>query len=253
MRRQKYPLVSIITVVFNGETTIERTIKSVLAQTYPRIEYIIIDGMSNDSTPELLKKYAKKISKIVRESDRGIYDAMNKGVALASGDIVGILNADDCYLPDTVKHAVECLNNEGLVVTHGKMIRQGTSGKLRTVSPACDQPTSLRKLGIYHPTMFVPIAIYQKYGFFSLDYQTIADWDFIYRLAKNKVKFVSLDIEMVVFEEGGASSKNDFSRLAEKYAFRKANSCSAAIIFTTVDMVFLIMSKVKKILIKKDN
>ena len=89
--------VSIITVVYNASSTIEDTITSVLNQSYPNIEYIIIDGKSNDGSIDIIKKYSNKISKFKSEKDEGIYDAMNKGIAMATGDVVGILNADDVY------------------------------------------------------------------------------------------------------------------------------------------------------------
>src|SRR4051812_41105410 len=96
----KLPLISVITVVYNGAATLERTIKSVLKQTYKNIQYIIIDGRSNDGTIDIIKKYEKYISYWVSEPDKGIYDAMNKGVAAATGTLVGILNSDDYYVPD---------------------------------------------------------------------------------------------------------------------------------------------------------
>ena len=94
--------ISIITVVFNGKKTIKDTINSVLSQTYKNIEYIIIDGNSNDGTIEIIKSYGDKISHFISESDNGIYDAMNKGIKLSTGDIVGILNSDDFYIDNKV-------------------------------------------------------------------------------------------------------------------------------------------------------
>ena len=96
------PLVSIITPAFNSDKTIESTIKSVLSQSHPRIEYIIVDGGSTDGTINIIKKYEDKINVWISEQDEGIYDAMNKGIKLASGDIVGFLNADDVYFADNV-------------------------------------------------------------------------------------------------------------------------------------------------------
>ena len=94
--------ISIITVCYNGGKTIEKTIQSVLSQTYENIEYIIIDGMSKDNTLEIINRYRHKISKLVSEKDNGMYDALNKGISLASGDIVGILNADDVFASNNI-------------------------------------------------------------------------------------------------------------------------------------------------------
>ncbi len=98
--------VSVITVVFNGAGTIEQTIKSVLGQTYKNIEYIIIDGDSTDGTQEIVEKYGESIACFVSEKDNGLYDAMNKGISYATGDIIGIINSDDYYAVDAVEHVV---------------------------------------------------------------------------------------------------------------------------------------------------
>ena len=98
--------VSIITIAYNADNSIEDTIKSVLSQSYNNIEYIIIDGNSSDNTLDICKKYSSKISKIVSEKDKGIYDAMNKGIAIATGDVIGILNADDFYLNDAIVESI---------------------------------------------------------------------------------------------------------------------------------------------------
>ena len=102
MQNLKKNLITIITVVKNSAPTIEKCIKSILDQNYDKIEYIIIDGKSNDGTIDILEKYKKKINKIVIDSDKGIWDAMNKGIEIAKGDIVGFLNADDFYNPDAL-------------------------------------------------------------------------------------------------------------------------------------------------------
>ena len=108
MKKKDNPLVSIITVCFNSERTIEQTIKSVLNQTYKEIEYIIVDGQSTDGTLDIINKYSSQIAKIVSEPDEGLYHAMNKGISMATGDIVGIINSDDWYEPYTVEEVVKC-------------------------------------------------------------------------------------------------------------------------------------------------
>ena len=104
---QTTPLVSIITVVFNGEKYLAQTIESIAAQSYNNLEYIIIDGGSTDGTREIIKQYEHIIERWISESDRGLYDAMNKGIALATGEIIGILNSDDLYFKNTVLKVVE--------------------------------------------------------------------------------------------------------------------------------------------------
>jgi len=103
---KKLPVVSIITIVYNGVRHIEDTIKSVITQTYPNIEYIIIDGNSTDGTQEVIKRYEHKIARWISEKDRGISDAFNKGIAMASGALIGMINADDWYEPDAIASVV---------------------------------------------------------------------------------------------------------------------------------------------------
>jgi glycosyltransferase involved in cell wall biosynthesis len=114
------PLVSIVTVVYNGEAFIERTIRSVLGQTWPNIEYIIVDGGSSDGTLDIIRRYEDRISYWISAKDKGIYDAMNKGVALCTGDWVGLINSDDWYEPDSVERAMrEAAAHPGTNVVHG--------------------------------------------------------------------------------------------------------------------------------------
>ncbi len=115
------PKVSIITVVYNGIAHLEQTIQSVLNQTYDNVEYIIIDGGSTDGTVELIKKYEESIAYWVSESDGGIYDAMNKGISNATGEIVGLINADDWYETGTIEKVVETFQNSEVDVVHGSM------------------------------------------------------------------------------------------------------------------------------------
>ena len=112
-------LVSIITVVYNGEKHIEQSIKSVLAQTYSNIEYIIIDGVSTDGTLDIVRKYEPKITQVISEKDTGIYNAMNKGLAMANGDVIAILNADDYYYPETIETVINQFKQSKADVVYG--------------------------------------------------------------------------------------------------------------------------------------
>lgn len=161
------PLVSIVTVVFNGEATLERTIQSVLAQTHPRIEYIIVDGGSTDGTLGIIKRHEHELARWTTGPDQGIYDAMNKGIALCTGDWVGLINADDWYAPDAVERVMkEVADRGGVNIAHGdiwihypngtqKIKRAGTSGFL------------LRhwEMVLNHPSFFVRRALYRDHPF----------------------------------------------------------------------------------------
>lgn len=127
--------ISIITVCYNSEKTIEDTIKSVVSQSYPNIEYIIIDGVSTDNTLEIVNKYQEKISKIISEKDNGLYDAINKGINIASGEIIAILNSDDLYQDNKViEEVVELFRKDNLETCYGDLVyvdRLDTSKTIR--------------------------------------------------------------------------------------------------------------------------
>ena len=204
------PLVSIITVCFNSARTIERTIKSVLGQTYPYIEYIIIDGGSSDGTVDIIKKYKDKLGYWVSECDAGIYDAMNKGIDKASGDFIGIINSDDWYEKETVAAASKALLNfPACGVVHGREIDIYEDGSIaeRSYKNIIGKDCLVQ---FCHPTFFVRRSIYQKYGKFDCKYPTDADGDFVYRLYLAGVQFHYDSDVVACFSYGtGASASLD--------------------------------------------
>ena len=171
--------ISIITVCFNAVSTIKDTIDSVLNQNYPEIEYIIVDGASTDGTVEIIRSYGNRIAKFISEPDEGIYDAMNKGISLASGNIVAILNADDFYInSQVISKVVKAFRESGADIVYGdivivhpenteKVVRYWKAGKYR--------PGSF-KWGWHppHPAFFVKRKIYEKYGVFDLEFKRVA-------------------------------------------------------------------------------
>lgn len=202
---QKNLKVSIITVCYNAEATIERTIKSVLSQTYSDIEYIIVDGKSTDTTMNIVNKYKSHISTIISEPDKGIYDAMNKGIRNATGDIIGIINADDWYEEDAVESIVDAFNisDAGLVYGKAKLIYHDQSSIYSGEVPL----ENLRyEVGIMHPTVFVKKDIYNKYGLFNLSYRISADYELFLRYYINKIKFFYVDKLITNFTLGGKST-----------------------------------------------
>ncbi len=203
------PLVSIITVVYNGETFIEQTIQSVLAQTYSNIEYIIIDGASTDGTLVIIKKYETKVAKLVSEKDSGIYNAMNKGLALATGEIIAILNADDYYYPDTIEQVVNQFNSTNPDVVYGDLTKLRTlNGQdfFKEIQP--DITLMEKTMPIFHPATFVKKRVYDVAGGFNEVYKLSSDYDFIYRVYKAGFKFDYLPKALAVFRIGGASNVN---------------------------------------------
>lgn len=204
--------ISIVTPSFNSEKTIEETIKSVLSQAYNDIEYLIIDSDSKDRTLEIVDKYRDKISKIVSEKDKGIYDGMNKGIKLAAGEIVGILNSDDLYFDEFVienvmkafkENKIDCLWGDLVYFKDdpNKFIRIWRGGKYKS---------GIFKTGWVppHPTFFVKKEIYEEYGYFRLDFPVAADYELMLRfLEKYRIKGYYLPKFLVKMRIGGNANK----------------------------------------------
>jgi glycosyltransferase involved in cell wall biosynthesis len=237
------PKVSIITVCFNSAKTIRDTIESVLSQDYPNIEYIIIDGGSSDKTVAIVEEYADRIAAIVSERDRGIYDAMNKGVALASGDIVGMLNSDDIYINE---HAVSELMktmqdaNADSVFADLVIVDPLDQGKvLRYYDSSYFTPSKFRFGWMpAHPTFFVKKSLYDKVGPYSLDYKISADYEMLIRLLwVEKATYAYLPKPVVKMRHGGAST----SGLGRNWLLNKeiVSACKANGIYTNLGLLAL--------------
>lgn len=160
-----YPKVSIITVVYNGIEFLEETIKSVITQTYPNIEYIIVDGGSKDGTLEIIKKYESHISKWISESDKGIYDAMNKGIDLATGDWQNFLNAGDSFVDNNILEKIFTTNLENITLVYGDIIAIRENGqKLNVNAIELKDDNSLKKgMKVCHQAIFYHKDIIIKY------------------------------------------------------------------------------------------
>jgi len=201
------PKVSIITVCYNSEKTIKDTLQSVLHQSYTNIEYIIIDGKSTDGTLKIIKEYKSLFNgrmKYISEIDSGIYNAMNKGIAKSSGEIIGIINSDDFYEPDAVWNAVSIMNPFEYQVAYGalRLIRKNRSHEV-IMNTHDKLPTTI----IQHPTCFVTSITYQKHGLFNEKYKISSDHDLLLRYYLNgNVKFIKMDKIITNFRVGGASA-----------------------------------------------
>jgi len=204
--------VSIITVVWNGEKTILDTIKSVANQTYENIEYIVIDGKSTDRTMNILIENKRYIKTLISEEDNGLYDAMNKGIKLATGDVIGILNADDLYINDSVIEEVVNVFNKtrsdsvfaDLVYTE----RSDTNKILRYFNSQNFKPSNFQYgLMPAHPTFFVKKFFYEKLGVYRLDFNNAADYDLLIRfLYVNKLSYSYINYPIVKMRMGGRST-----------------------------------------------
>lgn len=217
-------LVSIITVSFNSEKTIRNTIESVLSQTYENIEYIIIDGESTDKTLEIVKEYEEKFKKrnyiyrVISEKDNGIYDAMNKGIALCNGELIGIINSDDKYELTAVEHIVNSYNiDDSYYVYHG-LLKYYNNGELHMIRGS--NSDVLKKHMIEHPACFVAKKAYEEIGVFDCSLRYVADYDFLCRLKINNKNFKLIDKIIASFYDGGAGDCNE-SRLEALKVLKK--------------------------------
>lgn len=202
------PLLSVITVVFNGVSTIEQTIRSVTSQNFRNFEYIIIDGGSTDGTLDIIYKYQETITVWKSEPDKGIYDAMNKGIKLAKGTFVGILNSDDWYEKGVLqKISDNHLKFRDVDVFHGllKVVDMVTKEPLMIIGNySSNMDTSM----IEHPTCFVKRDLFDQVGYFNLIYKSGADYDWMLRAKKHDLNFHLIPEVLTSFRTGGMSSGN---------------------------------------------
>lgn len=232
--------VSIITVVFNGEDTIEDTILSVASQTYDDIEHIIIDGASTDQTMDIINRYAGKIAVVVSEPDQGIYDAMNKGITLATGEIIGFLNADDVYadkrVVETIADIFKTSDAEGcfgdLVYVRrndlSKVVRHWQSGHYKKNAFSMGWMPA-------HPTFFAKSRVYKRYGGFDLSYKLAADFELLARLiGRHNIKTFYVPKVLVKMRLGGVTNKsitNVLRQNIEIYRALKSNGLPVSCFF----------------------
>ena len=197
---------SIITITYNSEKTLEETIRSVVNQNYPELEYIIIDGKSTDNTISIIKKYEDKISYWVSEKDKGICDAFNKGIAVATGDVIGIINSDDILLPGALQ-AVEKAYKADVDVYYGDGIRIFEDGSIKPYK-AKHHRKLRNEMALVHPATFVSKQAYERYGVFDLSYQTCMDRELLLRMLSAGAKFKKVEYTFAGYRMGGVSDQN---------------------------------------------
>lgn len=207
---------SIITVVYNNVKTIENAINSVINQTfYKNIQYIIIDGGSEDGTFELISKYKNNIDIIISEKDSGIYDAMNKGLKLATGDVIGILNSDDLYADNNVLSEImtyfskdpnlDILYGDLVYVKHDNIKKIVRIWKSKSYYPKFFENGDVPP----HPSLFLSARVYHDAGYFNLKYQLAADYEFMLRIFKKyNFKIQYLPLILVYMRLGGATNNS---------------------------------------------
>lgn len=217
------PYLSIITVCWNSISTIEKTLLSVFCQDYKDYEYIVVDGKSSDGTLDILSEYKKKFDEIgisfkyISEEDSGIYNAMNKGINMCKGEIIGIINSDDSYCESVFKliHSVSVSHPE-YDIYHGLM-RYISNGKLVMIRGM--PHTFLSKGMIEHPACFVRKRFYDHMGGYDEKYKYVSDYDFMIRANKEKAHFYFVEAIIANFDENGAG--NSYASRREMLKLRK--------------------------------
>jgi glycosyltransferase involved in cell wall biosynthesis len=205
--------ISIITVCYNSEKTIKDTLASVGSQNNVDVEHVLIDGASKDSTLDIIKNH-NTVSKLISEPDKGIYDAMNKGIALATGEVVGTLNADDFYYNDNVlSEVIKAFSDSSIEACYGDLVYVNQENTDQTVRfwKSNDYKVGIFKLGWMpaHPTFFVRKSVYDRLGGFNLNYKIAADFELLFRfIEQNKIKTKYIPKVMVKMRLGGTTNKS---------------------------------------------
>lgn len=198
--------ISIITVTYNSEATIRETIESVIGQDYDDLEYIIVDGSSTDSTVEIIQEYGSRIAKWISEPDKGISDAFNKGIAMAEGELIGIINSDDMLTEGALKKIAAAIETDTEVI-YGKAYRLYEDGHTRDYCPR-DLKIFTYKMPLVHPATFVKRSAYETYGNFNVDYHYCMDRAVLYKMYQSGAKFQYMDEYLAYYRMGGMSENH---------------------------------------------
>lgn len=243
------PLFSIITICYNSKKTIDRTIKSVLSQTFTDFEYIIVDGASKDNTLEIANSYKAAFGDRLRvssEPDKGIYDAMNKGIKLSAGNIIGIVNSDDWLEPNALQIVYEAYVKNGRsnkCLYTGGINFHGSNGTKKQLMPDIERLKEKAKMyqmaGIRHPATFVPKEIYNEVGLFDADMHILADTDFILRCYYKKYDFFPINKILSNMADGGISNQLNW-KVARK-SFRDKRKMLFNFEITPIYRIFLLL------------
>lgn len=229
--------VSIITATYNSSSTISRCISSVNEQTYLNIEHIIVDGASTDNTLEIIQNTPNRIAQIISEPDKGIYDALNKGIKLATGDIIGFLHSDDCFCSaKTLENIVSTFSNKNQKeypdVVYGDLVftdKKNNSKVVRYWKSKSFEPKLLRQGWMPpHPTLFMRHEVYEKHGSFNTNLKCAADYDYILRVFQDHTVIIEYLPEIITqMQIGGmstGSTKSLINKKIEDYRVLKYNN-----------------------------
>nr|WP_294784668.1 glycosyltransferase family 2 protein [uncultured Flavobacterium sp.] len=228
--------VTIITVCYNRKNTIEKAIKSVLEQNYNNIEYIIIDGNSKDGTKEIIESYKDKISQYISEPDKGMYDAINKGLKLATGDVIGLMHSDDEFFDRKAisRIVARFQNEENIEGVYGDGVYVSNDEDERLIRDRIGGVFNIKKVKEgwlpLHPTVYLKKTVIEKHGLYNLDFKIASDTEFLLRyLYKYRINMSYIDSYIVKMRMGGMSTsfKRAFEVLKEDYKIYKYHNLAA--------------------------
>mgnify|MGYP003397557038 FL=1 len=239
--------ISIVTICYNSGSTIEDTIKSVLSQNYPNLDYVIIDGASTDDTMNIVNRYRNKFSVVVSEKDGGISDAFNKGIANSSGEVICFMNSDDVMLPGALDAIAQAYDGKHDIYCGNVLLENPNTGfKCREV-PSVNFPIVPVLCHVAHQGMFITKKAYNHFGGYDTNVRYPMDLDFLMRASRKGATFKHVDYDIACFRAGGTTSNNIFKKKKDYLYIVRKNGGNA--IQAYYFYYFLVMTQfVKRIL-----
>ena len=213
------PKISIITITYNSDATIEETIRSVTMQDYPALKYVIIDGGSTDGTLDIVQKYRDQIQIVVSEPDKGISDAFNKGIARATGEIIGIINSDDILLPGALREVAEAYNPQVDIYSGLILFWNEDTNETFLSYPDVTFDTLKLQYNVAHPARFVRKDAYERYGLYRVDLRYMMDIELLCRMYQQGAKFLLVDKPLAKFRIGGTTNDPIYKKKEDYRAF----------------------------------
>lgn len=210
------PKISVITICYNSREYIEETILSVLSQKYDSFEYIVIDGESTDGTMKVIERYSKRITKILSEPDKGISDAFNKGIKIANGDIIGIMNSGDIFKDENVLANVAEKYEKGIDVYRGsEIVKNYSTGYQYVLNPSEKYYKNPIRFHVCHMGCFICKSAYEKYGLYRDDFKYAMDMELLYRFNHCGATEKKINVVVGVFRTGGISQTHEKDKRIE--------------------------------------
>ena len=250
--------ITIVTISYNSEKTIERTIQSVISQKYDNTEYWIIDGKSTDSTMKIVKEYAEKYDfiKYISEKDNGISDAFNKGIKKATGELIGLINSDDCLAEEALQTVNEIYLKTKADVIYGDTIVHDVDNGL-TLYKHAGKPEQLKyEMPFIHQSSFIKRSVYEEYGMYSSEYKICMDYDMLARIFRKGCTFANTEKILSIFQYGGTSCQhpvrtiNEDMKIAIRYGLSNRDARKYKIKHIPVSLIKFIMSNLETILLR---